>query len=131
VDIDVEQDGRVFILATDQHSGELALKAVEDITRDLKIGETYTGKVVRITDFGAFVELMPGRDGLVHISQLARERVERVEDVVNMGDEVVVKIIDIDPKGKVRLSRKELLPGGAETRPGEGDRGPRPRHRPR
>ena len=131
VDIDVEQDGRVFILATDQHSGELALKAVEDITRDLKIGETYTGKVVRITDFGAFVELMPGRDGLVHISQLARERVEKVEDVVNMGDEVVVKIIDIDPKGKVRLSRKELLPGGAETRPGEGDRGPSPRRRPR
>ena len=121
VKVDIEQDGRVFIAATDAVGGNGALKTIEDLTRDIKIGETYVGKVVRVTSFGAFVELMPGRDGLVHISQLARERVERVEDVVNVGDEVMVKVIDIDPQGKVRLTRKGLLPGGeGEEAPGEG-----------
>ncbi|HUU55491.1 MAG TPA: polyribonucleotide nucleotidyltransferase [Armatimonadota bacterium] len=113
--IDIEQEGRVFIAAPDQASGEKALKAIEDLTRDLKVGETYSGKVVRITPFGAFLELLPGRDGLLHISQIARERIERVEDVLSMGDEVPVRVIEIDPQGKVRLSRKDLLP------PGEGD----------
>jgi len=125
VKIDIEQDGRVFIAATDATGGNGALKTIEDLTREINIGETYVGKVVRTTDFGAFVELMPGRDGLIHISQLARERVERVEDVVNVGDEVMVKVIDIDPQGKVRLTRKGLLPGGDEgesSRPPEGRR---------
>jgi polyribonucleotide nucleotidyltransferase len=116
--IDIEQDGRVFIAAPDQLSGERALKAVEDLTRDVRVGETYTGKVVRIAPFGAFVELLPGRDGLLHISQIAPERIERVEDVLNMGDEVEVRVIEIDPQGKVRLSRKDLLPGGGEGRGG-------------
>jgi polyribonucleotide nucleotidyltransferase len=112
--IDIEQDGRVFIAAPDQLSGERALSAVQDLTREVKVGETYAGKVVRITPFGAFIELLPGRDGLLHISQIARERIERVEDVLSMGDEVEVRVIEIDPQGKVRLSRKDLLPGGEE-----------------
>jgi len=126
VKIDIEQDGRVFIAATDAAGGDGALKTIEDLTREIQIGETYVGKVVRVTGFGAFVELMPGRDGLVHISQLARERVERVEDVVNVGDEVMVKVIDIDPQGKVRLTRKGLLGPEQgeerERRPSEGRR---------
>jgi polyribonucleotide nucleotidyltransferase len=136
--IDIEQDGRVFIAAPDQLSGERALSAVQDLTRDVKVGETYAGKVVRITPFGAFIELLPGRDGLLHISQIARERIERVEDVLHMGDEVEVRVIEIDPQGKVRLSRKDLLPGGDDgpggasrrREPGRGGRsgdGGRPR----
>jgi polyribonucleotide nucleotidyltransferase len=131
VKIDIEQDGRVFIAATDAAGGNGALKTIEDLTREITIGETYVGKVVRTTDFGAFVELMPGRDGLIHISQLARERVERVEDVVNVGDEVMVKVIDIDPQGKVRLTRKGLLPGGDEGESSRPPEGRRPRRRER
>jgi polyribonucleotide nucleotidyltransferase len=112
VRIDIEQDGRVFVAAADQKTGEQAMKTIEDLTRELRIGETYVGKVVRITPFGAFVELTPGRDGLLHISQIAPERIERVEDVLNMGDEVMVKILEIDPAGKVRLTRKGLLDSG-------------------
>lgn len=115
VEIDIEQDGRVFVAAPDQASGEQASKAIQDITRDIQVGETYTGKVVRIVPFGAFVELLPGRDGLLHISEIARERIDKVEDVLHMGEEVLVKVIEIDPQGKVRLSRKELLaPAAAE-----------------
>ncbi|MFB3881012.1 MAG: polyribonucleotide nucleotidyltransferase [Armatimonadota bacterium] len=121
--IDIEQDGRVFIAAPDQLRGEQAVKAVQDLTKEVKVGEVYTGKVVRITPFGAFIELLPGKDGLLHISQIARERVERVEDVLHMGDDVEVKVIEIDPQGKVRLSRKDLLPGGeGEEAPREGGR---------
>jgi polyribonucleotide nucleotidyltransferase len=127
VEIDIEQDGRVFIAAPDQAKGEQAMKVISDITRELKVGEIYTGRVVRIVPFGAFVELLPGRDGLLHISQIARERIERVEDVLKMGDEVQVKVIEIDPQGKVRLSRRDLLgpPEGGETEGGER----RPPHR--
>ncbi len=130
--IDIEQEGRVFIAAPDQVSGEKAVKCIEDLTRDLRVGETYVGKVVRITPFGAFLELLPGRDGLLHISQIARERIERVEDVLHMGDEVPVRVIEIDPQGKVRLSRKDLLPrtGEAEARASSG-RGSGQRRRPR
>ena len=127
VKIDIEQDGRVFIAAIDQASGEAVLKIIEDITRDLKVGEIYKGRVVRIVPFGAFLELMPGRDGLLHISQIARERIEKVEDVLHMGDEVEVKVIEIDPQGKVRLSRKELLPGGSGGDTSEGGERRRPR----
>jgi len=129
VKIDIEQDGRVFIAATDVTGGKGALQTIEDLTREIKIGETYVGKVVRVTAFGAFVELMPGRDGLIHISHLARERVERVEDVVNVGDEVMVKVIDIDAQGKVRLTRKGLLPGGEGDEGDEGRRQGRPPRR--
>lgn len=126
--IDIEQDGRVFVAATDATKGEAARKAIDDLTRDLVIGETYVGKVVGTTSFGAFVELLPGRDGMIHISELARERVERVEDVVKVGDEVVVKVIDIDPQGKVRLTRRALLPEVEGAPPSDDGRRP-PRRR--
>ncbi|MHB0997784.1 MAG: polyribonucleotide nucleotidyltransferase [Armatimonadota bacterium] len=104
--LSIEQDGRVFITATDKTGGERALQMVSDITREIRVGETYLGKVVKIAPFGAFVEILPGRDGLVHISQLAPHRVERVEDVVSLGDEFVVKVTEITPQGKVNLTRK-------------------------
>ncbi len=131
--IDIQQEGRIFIAAPDQVSGEQAVKTIQNMTREVQVGETYLGKVVRITPFGAFIELLPGRDGLLHISQIARERIERVEDVLNMGDQVEVRVIEIDPQGKVRLTRKDLLPPGegGETgeRPegGRGGRGGRPK----
>jgi polyribonucleotide nucleotidyltransferase len=112
--IDIEQEGRIFIASPDQVSGEKALKAIKDLTRDLKVGETYTGKVVRITSFGAFIELIPGRDGLLHISKVARERIDRVEDVLSIGDEVPVRVTEIDPQGKVRLTREDLPDTGAD-----------------
>lgn len=129
VEIDIEQDGKVFVAAPDQASGEHAVRAIEDITRELKAGETYTGKVVRIVPFGAFVELLPGRDGLLHISQISRERIDRVEDVLKLGDEVLVRVIEIDPQGKIRLGRTDLGPP-TEGRPAEG-RPTRPERRPR
>ena len=125
VSVDIRQDGRVFITGSNAALASQAAKLVEDITRDLRVGETYTGKVTRIVPFGAIVELLPGKDGLVHISQLARERVERVEDVLNLGDEVTVKVIEVEPGGKVRLSRKELLGPSEDTpRPSGGPREP-------
>ena len=82
---------------------------IEDLIREVEVGETYEGKVTRIMNFGAFVEVLPGKEGLVHISQLAKERVEKVEDVVSIGDVVKVKVIEIDRQGRVNLSRKVLL----------------------
>jgi polyribonucleotide nucleotidyltransferase len=123
---------------------------IEGLTESARIGQIYTGKVVRTTDFGAFVEIMPGTDGMVHISQLASERVEKVEDVARVGDELTVMVTNIDENGKVRLSRQAVLegwtaeealerdkrpsggggrpsgggrPGGDRGRPGGGDRG--------
>ncbi|HOS42346.1 MAG TPA: polyribonucleotide nucleotidyltransferase [Armatimonadota bacterium] len=132
VKVDIEQDGRVFIAAPDLDTAMAARKIIDDITRDIAEGEVYVGKVVDIkAGVGAIVEIAPGRDGMIHISQLAHERVARVEDVVNIGDEVVVKVIERDPSGKIRLSRKGLLPtpepgteGYVPPRP-DGDRGPR------
>ena len=108
--IDVEDDGRIFIASTDQASGELALKTIQDIVREPEIGEIYTGKVTRLMTFGAFVEFLPGKEGLVHISKLDRKRVEKVEDVVNVGDTITVKLVEIDDKGRMNLSRKDALP---------------------
>jgi polyribonucleotide nucleotidyltransferase len=125
VRIDVEQDGRIYIAAPDQEAGEAAKKVIEDLTTDLKVGETYVGKVSRILPFGALVDLLPGKDGLIHISNLSRERVERVEDVVNVGDEVVVKVLEVDPSGKVRLT----LNLAAEPGSGEGPHRGGPRRR--
>jgi len=126
VRVDVEQDGRVFIAAVDGESGQAALKTIEDLTRDVTVGETYVGKVVRIAPFGAFVELAPGRDGLLHISQISRERVERVEDVLKLGDEVVVKVLEVDPTGKVRLTRRGALSPESEQHPPESAPGEAP-----
>jgi polyribonucleotide nucleotidyltransferase len=137
VKIDVQEDGTVYIASTDGVGGELACQRVEALGESAEIGRIYTGKVVRIEAFGAFVEILPGVDGLVHISQLDSERVNKVEDVVGMGDEITVMVTDIDPAGKIRLSRQAVLEGwSAEEarekdkprsggRPG-GDRGGRP-----
>ena len=109
--LDIEQDGHVYITSVDAAGGERAKKIVEDITREVQVGEVYTGKVNRIEAFGAFVEILPNRDGLVHISQLSRERVNRTEDVCNIGDELLVKVLEIGDDGKIRLTRRGLLEG--------------------
>ena len=107
--IDIEEDGTVYVAAADQASANKAIEAINAITAEPEIGKIYTGKVTRLMNFGAFVEFMPGWEGLVHISQLAKERVEKVEDVVNVGDEIVVKLVEIDAKGRMNLSRKAAL----------------------
>ena len=109
--IDIEEDGTVYIASTDGVGAKIAQERVESLGESAIIGNIYTGKVVRIADFGAFVEILPGVDGLVHISQLDTERVNKVEDVVNMGDEITVMVTDIDPQGKIRLSRQAVLEG--------------------
>ncbi len=109
VKIDIEDDGRVYIASPDSEAAARAKATIEGIAKDIEVGEVYTGKVVRILPFGAFVELLPGKDGLVHISKLAKERVEKVEDVVNIGDEITVKVVEIDKQGRVNLTRKGLL----------------------
>jgi len=113
--ISIEQDGHVFITAVDKEAAERALKMVDDITRDIGVGETYVGRVTKTTAFGAFVEILPGREGLVHISQLAPRRVERVEDVVRVGDEIVVKVNEITPQGKISLTRKGVTQPAEEV----------------
>ncbi len=107
--IDIEDDGRVFIAAVDAEAGQKALKIIEDLIKEVVIGELYLGKVNRIMNFGAFVEILPGKEGLVHISQLAEERVGKVEDVVSIGDEILVKVTEIDRQGRINLSRKEAI----------------------
>lgn len=107
--IDIEDDGTVYIAAVNSESADKAIATIKGITAEPEVGKIYTGKVTRIMNFGAFVEFMPGREGLVHISQLAKERVEKVEDVVSVGDEIVVKLVEIDSKGRMNLSRKVAL----------------------
>lgn len=109
VKIDIEQDGIVYISSTDSSANAAAKKRIEDLVREVQVGETYLGKVKRIEKFGAFVELFKGKDGLVHISQLAEERVNKVEDIVKLDDEIMVKVTEIDNQGRVNLSRKVLL----------------------
>jgi len=127
VKIDVEDDGSVYVATEDGEAAAKALKRIRDLTAEPEVGQVYTGKVVRTTDFGAFVEFMPGQDGLVHISQLADYRVPRVEDVVQVGDEIMVMVIDIAPDGKVRLSRQAVLEGWTAEEARSRDRRPRPR----
>ena len=109
VKIDIEETGRVYIAAVNSEAAAKAIKMIEDVTAEAVPGKTYTGKVTRIMNFGAFVEILPGKEGLVHISQLSTERVEKVEDVVSVGDEIVVKVTEIDQKGRINLSRKAVL----------------------
>ena len=109
VKIDIEDDGRVFIATSDQEASDRARATIESIVKVIQVGEVYFGKVVRIMNFGAFVELLPGKDGMVHISKLADHRVEKVEDEVNIGDFILVKVVEIDDKGRVNLSRKGLI----------------------
>jgi polyribonucleotide nucleotidyltransferase len=110
-EIDIEDDGRVFIAAVDAKAGEKAQEIIKRLTSDVEVGAIYMGKVTRLMNFGAFVEVLPGKEGLVHISQLAKERVAKVEDVVNIGDEIMVKVVEIDKQGRVNLSRKAVLMG--------------------
>ena len=117
VKIDIENDGRVFIASPDGEGAEKAKKMVEALTKDVKVGETYMGTVTRLMNFGAFVAVLPGKEGLVHISQLAPTRVERVEDVVKIGDEIMVKVVEIDSQGRINLSRKAVLTGEDPTGP--------------
>lgn len=109
VKIDIEQDGTVYILHDKTENINQAMAMIEDIVREVEIGKIYLGKVVRIEKFGAFVEIFPGQDGLVHISQLAEERVAKTEDVVNIGDQIYVKVTEVDDRGRVNLSRKEAM----------------------
>jgi polyribonucleotide nucleotidyltransferase len=109
--IDIEEDGTIYIASTNVAGAEMARERIEAITETPQLGRIYTGKVVRIADFGAFVEILPGTDGMVHISQLDSERVEKVEDLVKMGDEITVMVTGIDPMGKIRLSRQAVLEG--------------------
>jgi polyribonucleotide nucleotidyltransferase len=124
VQIDIEDDGRVFISATDGPSAEKAREMIAGLTESPEIGRIYTGKVVRTTDFGAFVEIMPGVDGMVHISQLADYRVNKVEDVARLGDELTVMVINIDEGGKIRLSRQAVLEGWTAEEAMDRDRKP-------
>jgi len=109
--IDIEEDGTVYIASADSEKAQIARERIEAVTETPQVGRIYTGKVVRIADFGAFVEILPGTDGMVHISQLDSERVEKVEDVVRMGDEITVMVTGIDAMGKIRLSRQAVLEG--------------------
>jgi polyribonucleotide nucleotidyltransferase len=107
--IDVSDDGRIEIASVDGEAAQKALSIISKIVEVPEVGKVYQGKVVKIMDFGAFVQILPGTDGLLHISQIAEHRVKRVEDVLSEGDEVMVKVIDVDKNGKIRLSRKEVL----------------------
>lgn len=118
--IDIEDDGTIHVAAVDKSAADMAIKRIEDITRDIEAGQVYEGKVVRIVDFGAFVNLVPGRDGLVHISQIADHRVEKVSDELSEGQTVKVKVLEVDRQGRVRLSMKELAEKAPEEPSEEG-----------
>ncbi|HWT77780.1 MAG TPA: polyribonucleotide nucleotidyltransferase, partial [Candidatus Methylomirabilis sp.] len=114
VKIDIEDDGTVAIASSDEAAAQKAVEIIGRIVEVPEVGKVYLGKVVKITDFGAFVEILPGTDGLLHISQISQERIKRVEDVLKEGEEVMVKVIEVDKAGKIRLSRRELLREAAE-----------------
>ena len=109
VKMDVEEDGRIYIASPDEGAANKARKIVESLTKEVQVGKTYLGKVTKLMKFGAFVEILLGKEGLVHVSQLALHRVEKPEDVVKEGDEIMVKVTEIDDKGRINLSRKALL----------------------
>jgi polyribonucleotide nucleotidyltransferase len=111
VKIDIEQDGRVLVASADEDAAKRAVQMIEAIVREVKVGELYLGKVTRLMNFGAFVEVLPGKEGLVHISQLSDERVNKVEDVVKVGDELLVRVYEIDSQGRINLTRRGVTPG--------------------
>ncbi len=106
--IDITDDGTIKIASTDKEAGDEARRRIEQITADVEVGHIYEGKVVRIMDFGAFVTILPGRDGMVHISQICDERVQNVSDKLSVGDTIKVKVLEIDKQGRVRLSMRGL-----------------------
>ncbi|MGL4991090.1 MAG: polyribonucleotide nucleotidyltransferase [Sarcina sp.] len=116
VKIDIKEDGLVFVSSENSAGVKEAIKIIEGLTKEVKVGEIYLGKVTKIATFGAFVELLPNKEGLVHISKLALERVNKVEDIVSVGDEILVKVTEIDPQGRVNLSRKEVLQEEADKK---------------
>jgi polyribonucleotide nucleotidyltransferase len=134
--INIEEDGTITIAATDAAKADEAKKRIEQITAEVEIGRTYEGPITKLLDFGALVNLLPGKDGLLHISQIAHERVEKVTDYLSEGQVVRVKVLETDDKGRVKLSMKALLerPPGMEDQPprerrDRGDRPPRGEHR--
>jgi polyribonucleotide nucleotidyltransferase len=124
--IDIEDDGSVFVSSPSSEAAQKAIDIIRSLTAEVEVGQQYSGTVKRIMDFGAFVEVLPGKEGLVHISQLATHRVNRVEDVVNVGDKLDVKVTGIDSMGRINLSHRALLePNGAEGQEERGYGGPR------
>ena len=109
VKIDINDDGQVFVASPDMDSAKAALKQIELLTAEVEVGKTYTGEVKRIMNFGAFIEVLPGKEGLLHISKMAKRRVEKVEDVLNLGDMTWVKFMGFDEKGRANFSRKDAL----------------------
>lgn len=109
VKIDIKEDGKVFVMSNDSVGAQRAVKIIEDLTKDVEVGTIYLGKVTKITSFGAFVEILPGKEGLVHISKLDVTRVNKVEDIVSVGDEILVKVTEIDNQGRINLSRKDAI----------------------
>ncbi len=135
--IDIEDSGKVTISSPSVEAAEKAIKAIENLTAEVEVGKIYRGIVKNIMDFGAFVEVLPGKEGLVHISRLADYRVDRVEDIVSVGDEIMVRVTEIDDRGRINLSRRDALGGGEGKAPDSGrdrrdssrSRGPRPNRR--
>ena len=126
VKIDIEDDGLVMITSTNEEGSKKAVEWIKNLTREVKVGEEFQGRITRLMDFGAFAEILPGQEGLIHISELEPFRVERVSDIVKVGDIVPVKVVSIDELGRINLSRKALLPNHGPSNPG-----PRSGHRPR
>jgi len=122
VSIDIQEDGTIFVAGVDGAKAEEAVSQIEAMTRSPEPGQIYTGKVVRVTDFGAFIEIIPGVDGMVHISQISSDHLKRVEDALRLGDEAMVMVTDVTPDGKVRLSRKAVLEGMTLEEAREDDR---------
>ncbi|HLD48131.1 MAG TPA: S1 RNA-binding domain-containing protein, partial [Desulfobaccales bacterium] len=121
VKMDVEDDGKIHISSSDQKAADEAIRMINEITAEAEIGATYRGVVKKLMDFGAFVEILPGTDGLVHISELAHRRVKTVDEILKEGDVVMVKVLDVDRQGKIRLSRKALIPND-NPQPEQSDR---------
>ena len=113
--IDISNDGTVLIGSLDEEATRKAIEIIENLTKELEVGAIYTGKVTRLMNFGAFVELLPGKEGLVHISELADHRVDKVEDIVKAGDEITVKLVDIDNMGRINLSRRAAFAQSSQT----------------
>ena len=142
--IDIEDDGSVSVASNDAQKSQKAIEIIKTLTEDVEVGKVYQAKVKRIMNFGAFCEISPGKEGLVHVSEMDHKYIKRVEDVLNLGDELDVKVIEVDEQGRINLSRKALLPPpppeelreareARERDRGEGGRPPRggdrPRHR--
>ncbi len=130
--IEIQDDGRIDIASTDESAAQEAVRIIKELTAEAELGKIYLGKVVRVVNFGAFVEILPGVEGLLHISEIEDRRIGEVRDVLDEGDQTTVKVVDIDGQGRVRLSRRAALreQGGASGEPvtvGDGDRGKPPR----